>query len=127
MDARSFYFSLEGRSSRRSYWLRFFLPIAVTFFLWGMFLVVDVSGVPSVLLYGLAFPLLAVLIWSGIAISIKRLHDFDAAGLWVLLAFLPYVGPIFTVVIGLVPGTRGPNSFGESSDVPRSNKSLERP
>ncbi len=43
----------------------------------------------------------------------KRLHDLDRSGWWVLVGFVPYGGPLAKVVIlGCLPGTKGANRFG---------------
>ena len=54
-----------------------------------------------------------VLIWPLLAISAKRIHDFDHSGWWVLLHFVPVVGSLAVIaVLGCVPGTHGANRFG---------------
>ena len=55
-------------------------------------------------------PLLA---WPCIAISVKRLHDIDFRGWWVLVNLVPGIGSLVMLVVnGVVPGTQGPNRFG---------------
>jgi uncharacterized membrane protein YhaH (DUF805 family) len=56
----------------------------------------------------------------GIAVSVRRFHDRDMSGWWVLgfavLGALPYVGWIASLasfVITVLPGTKGPNRFGD--------------
>lgn len=46
------------------------------------------------------------------AVQVRRLHDMDRSGWWVLLKFVPYVG-IFGLYIWLCfDGTEGDNRFG---------------
>ena len=54
---------------------------------------------------------LAVLIPS-IAVGIRRLHDTDRSGWWLLLLLLPFVGLIVLIVFMASPGTPGPNNYG---------------
>jgi uncharacterized membrane protein YhaH (DUF805 family) len=54
---------------------------------------------------------LAVLLPS-LAVSVRRLHDTDRSGWWLLIGLVPLVGGIVLLVFYLLPGTRGPNRFG---------------
>ena len=50
-------------------------------------------GLPLLVL--LVFLAIAVVsIWSSIAVGVKRLHDIDKSGWWMLLIFVPIVGAI---------------------------------
>ena len=52
-------------------------------------------------------------IWSGICIGIKRYHDLDKSGAWVLIQFVPLIGPLWYLIeAGFFRGTTGPNRFG---------------
>lgn len=53
---------------------------------------------------------LAVLL-PGLAVAIRRLHDTDRSGWWVLIA-LSFVGGIVLLVFFVLEGTRGPNRHG---------------
>jgi uncharacterized membrane protein YhaH (DUF805 family) len=93
MDWQSLFFSFRGRINRAKYWLAVLV-----------FVVADaVLGVLGwVLDNGLAFQILsfvvnlAVLI-STIAVCIKRLHDRDRSGWWLLLF---YGGPVVVALVG---------------------------
>jgi uncharacterized membrane protein YhaH (DUF805 family) len=54
---------------------------------------------------------LAVLL-PGIAVSVRRLHDLDRSGWWLLLAFVPVVGIIVLLIWFCTKGTDGSNRFG---------------
>ena len=47
-----------------------------------------------------------------IAIGVRRLHDLDRSGWWLLLSFIPLVGAIILLVWFCSKGTEGPNRFG---------------
>lgn len=52
-------------------------------------------------------------LWPSIAVSVKRFHDRDMSGWWVLMALVPLIGTIFLfVVVGCLRGTVGSNRFG---------------
>jgi len=54
---------------------------------------------------------LAVLVPS-LAVSVRRLHDTDKSGWWVLLALIPIVGAIILIVWFASDGTPGANRYG---------------
>jgi uncharacterized membrane protein YhaH (DUF805 family) len=54
---------------------------------------------------------LAVLIPT-LALWVRRLHDIDRTGWWVLINLIPLVGTIVLLVFALTPGTPGSNQYG---------------
>jgi uncharacterized membrane protein YhaH (DUF805 family) len=54
-----------------------------------------------------------VLLWPALALSIKRWHDINRSGWFVLVNLIPVVGWLIALVVnGFVPGTEGDNRFG---------------
>ncbi|OBK27909.1 hypothetical protein A5634_21360 [Mycobacterium asiaticum] len=47
-----------------------------------------------------------------IAVSVRRLHDIDRTGWWVLIAFVPLLGIVVLLVFWVTEGTRGTNQYG---------------
>jgi uncharacterized membrane protein YhaH (DUF805 family) len=45
------------------------------------------------------------------AVSVRRLHDSDKSGWWILLSAVPF-GALVLFIFYLLDGTRGPNRFG---------------
>lgn len=75
----------------------------------GILVVEALLGSPGVL-YGLYS--LAVLIPT-IAVAVRRLHDTDRSGWWLLLCFVP-LGGLVIIVFVILEGTAGENRFGEN-------------
>ena len=44
-------------------------------------------------------------------IQIRRLHDLDWSGWWILLLAIPYIGGFILLVLFLFPGTKGENKY----------------
>ncbi len=63
-------------------------------------------GVVSVLV-SLAFLL------PGLGASVRRLHDVDKSGWWVLIAFIPLIGGLILLFWFCTRGTQGPNKYGD--------------
>ena len=53
------------------------------------------------------------LIIPSLAVAVRRLHDTNRSGWWVLIALLPVLGALVLLVFMVLPGTVGPNSYGE--------------
>ena len=48
----------------------------------------------------------------GVFLGIKRLHDFDKSGWFMLLGLIPFVNFIFAIALLVWPGNPGDNRFG---------------
>ena len=94
------YAEFTGRASRREYW-----GFTLAQFLLLLLLLIMSAGI-LFLLAALA------LIIPGLAVGVRRLHDQDKSGWWLLISFVPYVGPLILLLMMCVPGTAGPNRYG---------------
>ena len=101
-------FSLRGRVPRKVFWLYGVLgPLLVSAMLEMLLGIVGVSERRVEMLTTL------LLIWPCTAVSVKRWHDRDKSGWWVLVYLIPLIGVLWTLIAnGLLRGTAGPNRFG---------------
>jgi len=53
-----------------------------------------------------------VLILPSLAVAVRRLHDIDKSGWWLLVGLIPLVGWVFIIIWACTKGTLGPNRFG---------------
>ena len=61
----------------------------------------------------LAIAVAVLQLWISLAISVKRYHDRDRKGWWLLIALIPIIGVLWIfVVLGFLKGTEGANRFG---------------
>lgn len=44
--------------------------------------------------------------------AVRRLHDIDKSGWWILIAFVPLIGGIWLLVYFFIRGTIGDNNYG---------------
>ena len=110
------FFGFRGRISRQAYWLAFFFIVAILGF--SLQPTIDPqTGVLSLRGGGLAIATMIVAIIANIAIGVKRLHDFNAPGLFAISLFVPFLSVIATLVVGLLPGNPGPNRFGDAPNI----------
>jgi uncharacterized membrane protein YhaH (DUF805 family) len=108
MSTPQILFSFRGRVPRKVFWLYGVLgPLLVSVILEMLLGIVGVSERRAEALTT------ALLIWPFTAVSVKRWHDRDHSGWWVLVYLIPVIGWIWTLVAnGLLRGTRGANRFG---------------
>jgi uncharacterized membrane protein YhaH (DUF805 family) len=100
------YLGRKGRIPRRTFWLHGVLSLfLLAFFVNALLSIARVDDDTAGKLVNLVFA------WPCIAVSAKRLHDFNFSAWW-LLVNLTGIGVLVMLVAGLVPGTRGPNRFG---------------
>jgi len=73
----------------------------------------EIGSALLLLLFDLAT--LCAWFWTTAAIQIKRWHDRDKSGVWMFVGFIPFIGPLWTLVeLWFLEGTVGPNRFGPS-------------
>jgi uncharacterized membrane protein YhaH (DUF805 family) len=99
------YVNFSDRASRSEYWY------------WYLFAIIGelASGVIDSWIIGLRviftiFSLATLL--PGLSVAVRRLHDLDRSGWWVLLDLIPVVGWIILIIWFCTKGTDGPNRFG---------------
>ena len=129
------YAEFSGRSRRKEYWMYVLLMIIVGVVIGLIEATLELTGMigpygPLSGLFGLATFI------PNIAVTIRRLHDTNRSGWWMLVGVVPYVAMVAAVVSGnialvgilgfvalagmivllvfvLLDGTKGPNKYGE--------------
>lgn len=109
------YAVFEGRASRAEYWT-YILVLTV----FGI-LVLTVFGLVVGVIIGSAEPTLLPLFQiigflcfflPGLALSVRRLHDLNQSGWWVIPGLIPLVGQIPMAIYFCFKGTDGSNDYG---------------
>lgn len=67
---------------------------------------------PAKALYGVFFLVMLALLIPSLAVSIRRLHDTNRTGWWLLLGLIPFLGALVLLIFYLLDGTPGPNKYG---------------
>ena len=91
------YAVFSGRARRAEYWY-FYL---FNFIIGVLFAIGTLGGIYS----------LAVLIPS-IAVTVRRLHDTNHSGWWLLISFIPFFGGIILLIFLLQDSQPGENQYG---------------
>jgi len=75
-----------------------------------------------VVLWGIIGSLLAIL--AGLSSGIRRWHDLNKSGWFLLLSLIPIVGWITIIIQLFIPGTKGPNNYGPEDHRPNTPKKV---
>lgn len=114
------YAVFEGRAQRKEYWMFTLVNIIIIVILGiieGMFHG-GFNVMPNVdvnILAGIYN--LAILIPS-IAVAVRRLHDTDKSGWWMLLMFIPLIGMLLLLFFMIKDGQKESNRFGPNPKEP---------
>lgn len=121
-------FTFQGRINRKKMWLAFLIHLVaaglvglVMSILWtvipgsvgedGTYHVEGTASIPYFVV-GIAYLVFAV--WSGLAVAVKRVHDRNKSGWFLLIQLIPMIGAIWYFIEAFIlKGTNGPNRFGE--------------
>ena len=107
-------FTPTGRAPRSTFWGFHICFFGVAFLL--SFIPVYAPGLTETRPMAFIWIVNAVLwpfVLLSIIIQIKRWHDRDKSGWWVLINLIPYLGQAWTVIeCGFMKGTVGNNRFG---------------
>jgi len=113
------YANFSGRASRSEFWW-WTLAYIIIIFIAGVIdsaVIVPVLGIEAAARVG-GLPLFAIaslaLFIPSIAVAVRRLHDQDRSGWWLLIMFVPIIGYLFLLFFYVRRGTDGENRFGPS-------------
>ena len=113
VEALNKYAVFSGRSRRKEYWYFVLCNVIVSLVLSGLDALLGTfsSSANVGLLSGIYA--LAIIIPT-LAVSVRRLHDIDRTGWWVLIHLVPVIGSIVLLVFAVLDGTPGENRFGSN-------------
>ena len=96
------YFVFEGRASRSEYW-------------WFQLIVSPPYYISTFMQNELAYFFLGITLFTlipAISAGVRRLHDTNRSGFFLLLSFIPFIGGIILLFFFIAEGTKGKNKFG---------------
>ncbi|MGI9354706.1 MAG: DUF805 domain-containing protein [Rhizobiaceae bacterium] len=110
MSALRKYVTFSGRAPRQEYWM----------FTLGVVILSIIAAVIDAFVFGASpesFGILGLIVslahlLPGIAVTIRRLHDTNRTGWWILIAFVPLLGAILLLVFMVFGSDEGDNEYG---------------
>ncbi len=105
------YFVFEGRARRTEYWMFTLFNVIVCIVLMAIDHALGTWRPDSRIGVLSGLYSLGVLLPS-LGVTVRRLHDTDRSGWWILISLIPIIGGITMLVFMVLDGTPGPNRFG---------------
>jgi len=107
---RKRYATFNGRAHREEFWMFTLINLAI-------YIVVGVIGA---LLHTrvVSYLYFATMLIPNLAVGVRRLHDSDRSGWWLLLYLVPLVGPVVLIFFWIEVGWPGENRYGPSQITP---------
>ena len=116
LSIKEILFSFKGRIPRKTYWYSALGMILASFVL--MFLVALLTGGNESAISVIMLILYIPLIWVSLAIQVKRWHDRNKSGWWVLIGLVPVIGGIWALIEnGFLAGDEAENRFGQPTSL----------
>lgn len=107
------YAVFSGRARRREYWIFTLITVAVNLGLTIADMVIGTYDEDSD--FGLLSGIYTLVLFiPSLAVTVRRLHDTDRSGWWMLINFAPCVGVIVLLVFLLGDSTPSENRYGPS-------------
>lgn len=97
------YFDFNGRARRAEYWWYTLVYLILAVIVSVIANIVHLPILSSILSLAFLLPSLGV--------SVRRLHDGDHSGWWILIAFTG-IGALLLLYWFVLEGTKGPNTYG---------------
>lgn len=109
LEALKKYATFSGRARRKEFWM--FVLFNYIFMIALMILTLTIKQSEGIV--GILFTLysLAVII-PMLAVAVRRLHDVDISGWYLLIGLVPIIGSIILLVKYCSEGTPGTNRYG---------------
>lgn len=105
------YFDFSGRARRREYWM--FIVFYIVFYV-GVLISDEILGTGSMsngtgILSGI-YTLVTFI--PSLAVTVRRLHDTNRSGWYVLLGLIPVIGFIIILIFAVTDSEPGSNEYG---------------
>lgn len=115
------YATFRGRAARSEFWyfwLFSMIVLIIAMIIDGMLgttfsMTNPATGLEQSAGYGFVYVLTAIaLLLPSLAVAVRRLHDTDRSGWWLLIGFIPLIGAIVLLIWYVTRGTPGDNRYG---------------
>jgi uncharacterized membrane protein YhaH (DUF805 family) len=98
------YAEFDGRAARKEYWMFVLVNSIISIIISILGNIIDFKSLSSIYALAVLLPSLAVLV--------RRLHDTNRSGWWVLIALVPFIGAIVLIIFAVLDSQPGDNQYG---------------
>ena len=107
------YAEFNGRARRSEYWYFVLFNLVISFVIGFTFgVIAGLLDMPA--LANLAYLWSLAMFIPGLAVSVRRLHDIDRSGWWLLLSLIPLVGAIILIIWYCTDSQPGANQYSSN-------------
>ena len=103
------YLNVDGRARRTEYWMYFLVYLGILIVAGIVDAMIGISLLSA--LVGLAHLL------PSITVGVRRLHDINRSGWWLLIALVPLIGWIIAIYWAVKEGNAGSNQYGANPKI----------
>jgi uncharacterized membrane protein YhaH (DUF805 family) len=107
------YAVFDGRAGRPEFWWFTLVNAIIEALIYG---VAVSAGSNALFLVAYAYGLAVFL--PSLGVGIRRLHDTNRSGWWILISIVPFVGWIVLIILYALASDPGPNRYGAGPDQP---------
>ena len=104
------YFVFKGRASRSEYW---FFQLLFTVISIPALIFENTTDDTYIIFVGISGIIILLLLIPALAVTVRRFHDINKSGWFVLFQIIPFIGWIIILVMLIEKGTEGKNRFGD--------------
>lgn len=104
------FLSFQGRLNRKPYIIRGIIIGVISSLLSA---ILESSAGDSAIFAIIAIVAAVLIIWVSFSLGVRRWHDLNHSGWWMLLALIPVVNICATIYLIFARGTKGPNDYGD--------------
>ncbi|HBS56452.1 MAG TPA: DUF805 domain-containing protein [Stenotrophomonas sp.] len=110
------YAQFSGRASRSEFWLfqLFIVIVSIPLYVLGFVAGYIDSQALALASTGLSLVMWLIFVVPSLAVTVRRLHDTDRSGWWLLLTLVPIVSLVLLVFL-VLPSTPGGNRFATAA------------
>ena len=116
---RDNYINFEGRARRKEFWMFTLVYTIIAFVTMG----IDSVLFPEAELVNLNLLFTLGLLPPSIGVGVRRLHDTNKSGWWLLLWLLLLIGWVWIIIQYCLDSDIGDNDYGSSDKYPHANES----
>lgn len=123
------YIEFQGRASRSEFFrynLMISLCLTIISIIMGIIKLITNDIMTAIVLYILLGIIDLALILPGLAIAVRRLHDTNKSGWYLLINLIPIVGPIWFLILMLTKGDVYTNNYGERTSYIQITPDIQR-
>lgn len=123
------YIEFQGRASRSEFFrynLMISLCLTIISIIMGIIKLITNDIMTAIVLYILLGIIDLALILPSLAIAVRRLHDTNKSGWYLLINLIPIVGPIWFLILMLTKGDVYTNNYGERTSYIQITPDIQR-